>query len=267
MARLQILELPEGSGDERPPFVLVIDQYIPQHYVLGPNSELPRDEFADFAEKIGARAVLAFEETIDIPANDVPLDENGQPLSLKVRIEGDFERLRDQVQEEIEYAQGRITRTLNETRAQQTEDGDSLRIEGRDLPGKVVSRAAELTEIARDMDRLAKWKNNLTDALGTDRTRNWDDIRNAAAELRRKHDAQAEELERLRAGEEPGWNALVESTPGQWIGRWNQASAKERLSMAGQILDGMKRANDCFMADHEAQIARLKAESSGSAEA
>ena len=26
MARLQILELPEGDGDDRPPFVLVVDQ-------------------------------------------------------------------------------------------------------------------------------------------------------------------------------------------------------------------------------------------------
>lgn len=68
MARLQILELPEGSGDERPPFVLVVDQ-------------VPRDEPAfedlrrdlddnDIAARIGARGVLVFEDTIDIPAND-----------------------------------------------------------------------------------------------------------------------------------------------------------------------------------------------------
>lgn len=70
MARLQILELPEGGGDDRPPFILVVDQ-------------VPRDEPAfdalrrdlnegDLAQRTGARAVLVFEDTIDIPANDAP---------------------------------------------------------------------------------------------------------------------------------------------------------------------------------------------------
>ncbi|MFD5491613.1 hypothetical protein ACFWH4_01395 [Streptomyces sp. NPDC127091] len=66
MARLQILELPEGSGDDRPPFVLVVDQFEPPPYPGEPWPPL----FDGVAEKIGARAVLVFEETIDIPAND-----------------------------------------------------------------------------------------------------------------------------------------------------------------------------------------------------
>ncbi|MCX4605498.1 hypothetical protein OG402_34075 [Streptomyces anulatus] len=65
MARLQILELPEGTGDDRPPFILVVDQYEP---VEATPSRLFRHQ--DMAEQIGARAVLVFEETIDIPAND-----------------------------------------------------------------------------------------------------------------------------------------------------------------------------------------------------
>ncbi|MGW6578862.1 hypothetical protein ACWF76_05555 [Streptomyces globisporus] len=65
MARLQILELPEGAGDDRPPFVLVVDQYEP---VEATPSRLFRHQ--DMAEQIGARAVLVFEDTIDIPAND-----------------------------------------------------------------------------------------------------------------------------------------------------------------------------------------------------
>jgi len=69
MARLQILELPEGVGDERPPFVLVVDQYVPQRYVLSGGQE-PREPFEGVAEKIGARAVLVVAETVDIPAND-----------------------------------------------------------------------------------------------------------------------------------------------------------------------------------------------------
>lgn len=67
MARLQILELPEGADDNRPPFVLVIDEAA-----TGPDG-LPRPgyrEQRDLAEAIGAQAVLVFEDTIDIPAND-----------------------------------------------------------------------------------------------------------------------------------------------------------------------------------------------------
>jgi len=111
MARLQILELPEGSGDDRPPFVLVVDQM--------PRSEpafdaLRRDlEANDIAGQIGARGVLVFEETIDIPANEVPLDENGNPLFLKVHIEGEFEQFRAQVQDEIRKAQGELAMVLN----------------------------------------------------------------------------------------------------------------------------------------------------------
>ena len=64
MARLQILELPEGSSDDRPPFVLIVDQ------VDGDAAEAIANAGLTTAELIGARAVLVFEETIDIPAND-----------------------------------------------------------------------------------------------------------------------------------------------------------------------------------------------------
>jgi hypothetical protein len=100
MARLQILELPEGSGDGRPPFVLVVDQYKPAEA-----TPYQLIHHQDIAEKIGARAVLVFEETIDIPANDVPLDADGNPLLVKLHIEGDFEQFREQVQDEIRKAQ------------------------------------------------------------------------------------------------------------------------------------------------------------------
>lgn len=71
MARLQILELPAGSGDDRPPFILVIDEAAP-----GPNGGLLIEarDFLAAREDIGACDVFIFEETIDIPANDpVPL--------------------------------------------------------------------------------------------------------------------------------------------------------------------------------------------------
>ncbi|MFD7465153.1 hypothetical protein [Streptomyces tendae] len=81
MARLQILELPEGSGDDRPPFLLVVDQAgedISKALNLNPSTDevVPYDTVVQrltglsLAEQIGARAVLVFEDTIDIPAND-----------------------------------------------------------------------------------------------------------------------------------------------------------------------------------------------------
>jgi hypothetical protein len=119
MARLQILELPEGSGDDRPPFVLVVDQYEPTEATpaLLQNRQ-------DMAEAIGARAVLVFEETIDIPANEVPLDENGQPLFLKVHLEAEAEQFRQQVQDEIRKAQADVTRSIEDAKLRAaSEDG------------------------------------------------------------------------------------------------------------------------------------------------
>ncbi|MEU2566614.1 MULTISPECIES: hypothetical protein [Streptomyces] len=71
MARLQILQLPEGVDDNRPPFVLVVDQYVERRYITGLDQPEPVSEFDGIAERIGARAVLVFEgETVEIPAND-----------------------------------------------------------------------------------------------------------------------------------------------------------------------------------------------------
>lgn len=72
MARLQILELPtEHHGDDMTtPFILVVDQ-------------MPKDDAAfealrcdlgfASAQQVGARAVLVFEGTIEIPANEIPI--------------------------------------------------------------------------------------------------------------------------------------------------------------------------------------------------
>ncbi|MFM9589895.1 hypothetical protein ACKI1J_14770 [Streptomyces scabiei] len=70
MARLQILELPEGSGDDRPPFVLVVDQALPARQVMVSGQIRVRSEWDMLAEEIGARGVVVTPETIDIPAND-----------------------------------------------------------------------------------------------------------------------------------------------------------------------------------------------------
>lgn len=67
MARIQVLELPtEHHGDDMTtPFLLIIDEYEPPPY---PVEDQP-PPLEGLAEKTGARAVLVFEETIEIPAN------------------------------------------------------------------------------------------------------------------------------------------------------------------------------------------------------
>jgi hypothetical protein len=74
VARLQILQLPEGAGDERPPFVLVVDQVAPEMVEAIASAERTS------AELIGARAIFTFEETVTIPANE--------PLPL-MSVQGD----------------------------------------------------------------------------------------------------------------------------------------------------------------------------------
>lgn len=114
MARLQILELPtveRPDGTEETPFLLVVDQYEYQRYVLGADQEAPVSEWDGLAEKIGARHVLVFPETVDIPANETPVDPDGYPL--KIRIEGDFETFYEQVQDEIRKAQAALRQAIN----------------------------------------------------------------------------------------------------------------------------------------------------------
>ncbi|WP_322500805.1 hypothetical protein TR631_12410 [Streptomyces rochei] len=90
MPRLQILELPEGAGDDRPPFALVIDRVSPEWVDV--NAESMRD----IKDKIGARCVLAFDgDDVEIPANEIPVDPNGYPV--RPRGEGDFEQLHEQL--------------------------------------------------------------------------------------------------------------------------------------------------------------------------
>lgn len=76
MPRIQILELPEGAADERPPFALIIDQATEQtvaHLDLDaglaegvPLYSVPKAASMSLAQMLGARAVLVFEETVEI---------------------------------------------------------------------------------------------------------------------------------------------------------------------------------------------------------
>jgi len=62
------------------------------------------------------------------------------------------------------------------------------------------------------------------------------------------------ELDRLRAGEEPGRNPATVPTPGQWIARWNQASAEERLHVAERVIANGEVASRCFQMAHETRL-------------
>jgi hypothetical protein len=77
VARLQILELPEGTGDDRPPFALIIDQCegVPLELV-----ESVESHWRQVGAQIGARGTLVFAETVEISANDTPpLAGDNQP--------------------------------------------------------------------------------------------------------------------------------------------------------------------------------------------
>lgn len=68
MARIQILELPtEHHGDDMvTPFLLVVDQLPTDE----DGAVAIRRDLSEAAQLTGARAVLAFDDTIEIPAND-----------------------------------------------------------------------------------------------------------------------------------------------------------------------------------------------------
>ncbi|MGW2550723.1 hypothetical protein [Streptomyces sp. NPDC001635] len=170
MARLQILQLPEGADDERPPFALVIDQYQPMRYVMAPGmGEEPVDEFDGLAEEIGARSVLVFREPVEIPANAQPAVAVDYP--------------EQQPDAEIIHAHEQTRLALC----------DALLLSRDTTWHQIIEQAAaRQREIATRAQRLHEregrpdqYKTALTDALGMDRLRDWDDILNAAAGLRR----------------------------------------------------------------------------------
>ncbi|MFF3190545.1 hypothetical protein [Streptomyces misionensis] len=189
MTRLQILGLPEGSGDERPPFVLVVDQYDPP---LGAGSadavDRWRAQWQDVAGRIGARCVIATTETIEIPANEVPLDPDGYPVRL--RVEADLTRFREQVDEALADVQRRTT-TLREraewAEAERVAADDMLRavcevfggphvdpvLKARETLARAEAAEEKLAALGKqDIERMVQ----VTDALGLDRLRDWDEI-------------------------------------------------------------------------------------------
>lgn len=109
MARIQILPLPEGACDERPPFALVIDQVPTDETGF---DALRRDVGTpdDLIERIGARAVLVFEDTIEIPANDATAYSTP---SMVIHVEGDLANLPEEAETAIRAAVERASRNAN----------------------------------------------------------------------------------------------------------------------------------------------------------
>ncbi|MFE9810695.1 hypothetical protein [Streptomyces sp. NPDC005548] len=99
MARLQILELPEGANDSRPPYVLVVDECEPERVILGmDHAAVYSDRWTVLGERMGARGVVVTSETVEIPAN-VPLLP--PPLELVAEREGDLGNERREMRAEL----------------------------------------------------------------------------------------------------------------------------------------------------------------------
>ena len=64
-----------------------------------------------------------------------------------------------------------------------------------------------------------------------------------------------QEIARLRAGEEDGWDPAVYPTPGQWIARFNHATPQQRHDAARSAIDSAQKANDCVLSNHRGQLA------------
>ncbi|MEO3976317.1 hypothetical protein [Streptomyces sp. CAU 1734] len=106
MTRIQILELPQGDNDDRPPFVLVVDDYTPTRHVTAAGQHLRlRDDLNAVARQIGAAGVLTFAEMVEIPANEVPVGPDGYPVRLAV--EWDLGDLGSQVEAQTREARAR----------------------------------------------------------------------------------------------------------------------------------------------------------------
>lgn len=111
MARLQILELPEGADDDRPPFILVVDQCAPQRIPLGASTSWG-DYWQDIADKIGASTAIVTAETIDIPANEITLTEATDGNVVRIRVEPDLAGFRKQVLDEVARTQADMRAAL-----------------------------------------------------------------------------------------------------------------------------------------------------------
>jgi hypothetical protein len=127
MARIQILELPEGASDERSPFAVIIDQV---QDVDALRTSLGLD--SSVRDAMGARVILAFEETVDIPANEpayaTELTGEGDSVTAGVvhlKVEPDLTGFDESLGAALAGAQ-RIARTYADREVRKYNDGAAL---------------------------------------------------------------------------------------------------------------------------------------------
>jgi hypothetical protein len=142
VARLQILQLPEGTGDERPPYLLIVDELPTGDEQL----DMLRRDLADndITARVGARGALCFEGTVTVPANEI--GRQVEPLLRVGEFEGDEEILRlaeerDELHAEIGLAHGQLHSAALSA------------IRGKHATIRELIERAEKAEAERDRDR------------------------------------------------------------------------------------------------------------------
>jgi hypothetical protein len=227
MARLQILQLPEGVDDSRPPFALVVDQSAPQRWVLGSGNAPVRDVWHEVAAEIGARGVIVTAETVEIPANEVSLPEPAELVAeaelryecdeMRRSYEGACGTIADMhaaatgregmgpvrgVVEDVEDVRKRaedVERKLSESEAlghrllQRAELAEAVTAQTKallDRRTRTLRERAEQAEaklqafVEAQQRELVDRMDEITDALGLDRLRDWGEIVAAAKRQR-----------------------------------------------------------------------------------
>jgi phosphoglycolate phosphatase-like HAD superfamily hydrolase len=183
MARLQILELPEGDDDSRPPFVLVVDETVPQRVIIGVDHGAVPDYWQRVAAEIGARGVIVTPETVEIPANDVSAEfREGLQQSLAELYESarrslsESETLGHKLLQRAERAEAERVAADNMLRAVCEVFGGPHQdpvVKARETLARAKAAEEKLAALGKqDTERM----DQVTDALGLDRLRDWDEI-------------------------------------------------------------------------------------------
>lgn len=218
MARLQILELPEGVDDTRPPFVLVVDESAPHRVIIGMDHGRVRDHWQDAATLIGARGAIVTAETVEIPANEVSAEfregvqqQLGELYETARRSLSESETLGHTLLQRAENAEGRsrameVQRDRAARRAEQAEAGHRAAdnmvravcevfggphqdpvVKARETLARAKTAEAKLQAFAEEQQRdLATRMDEITNALGFDRLRDWDAIVSGIQEQRQR---------------------------------------------------------------------------------
>ncbi|MFJ3794950.1 hypothetical protein ACIPSJ_01540 [Streptomyces sp. NPDC090088] len=141
MPRLQILELPtEHHGDDMStPYLLVVDE--------APHDPAARAAFLqdlkdhDLVARTGARAVLCFESTMELPANQVVAGEQAYPVAFQVLP--DFTEFRAQVASELQTTQQRLAEGQVRVAAQHVTPAKTDAEHRNSIADLLVARAQE----------------------------------------------------------------------------------------------------------------------------